>query len=243
MLSLENLDVEVEGNKILEGINLQIEEGETLVLFGPNGAGKTSLLFAIMGFPAYKVTKGKITFKGKVINGLTIDERANLGIGLSFQRPPVVRGVKTREMVNIISKSKANPEKLAKELNLEDFLDRDINLGFSGGEIKRSELLHLLAQSPSLSLIDEPESGVDLENILLIGKAINKLLQKDSAEKKKRSGVIITHTGYILDYVEADRGCVLAGKRIRGFGKPKEILKYIQENGYDKCVVCQKFQK
>jgi Fe-S cluster assembly ATP-binding protein len=180
-LRIEQLSVEVEGREILHNVNLEMKLGETHVLFGPNGSGKTTLLMAIMGFPKYRVTKGKIIFQGQDITKLPLDERARLGIGMSFQRPPVVRGVKMRDMVAACLKGEKSEERikqLAEKANMADFLDREINYGFSGGEIKRSELLQLLAQRPTLTLIDEPESGVDLVNIALIGELLNSLLEK-----------------------------------------------------------------
>ena len=130
-------------------------------------------------------------------------------------------------------------EQLAEKANLTDFLDRDINHGFSGGEIKRSELLQLLAQAPELALLDEPESGVDLENIALIGKLINGLLEKiHPIRQRTHSGLIISHTGHILDYVSARTGYVLCDGRIICEGDPHEILTTIKEKGYQECVVC-----
>src|SRR4030042_5966773 len=178
MLEIKNLSVAVEDKEILHNVSLTVNTGETHVLFGPNGSGKTTLLMTIMGFPKYTITKGTIAFKGTDSTHASVDERARLGIGLSFQRPPVVRGVKTRDMVFAALKEKDKPEmvdSLAKDTNLEEFLDRDINYGFSGGEIKRSELMQLLAQRPDLVLLDEPESGVDLENIALIGRLIKEI--------------------------------------------------------------------
>ena len=157
-LSIEQLRVEVEGREILHSIDLGMKLGETHVLFGPNGSGKTTLLMAIMGFPNYRVTNGKIVFQGQDITTFSLDERARLGIGMSFQRPPVVRGVKTRDMVAACLKGQEHEERisqLAEKANLTGFLDREINYGFSGGEIKRSELMQLLAQRPTLTLIDE----------------------------------------------------------------------------------------
>ena len=159
MLEIKGLSVAVAGTNILHDVNLTIGAGETHVLFGPNGAGKSTLLMTIMGFPKYRVTRGKIIFNGKDITRLTVDERARLGIGMSFQRPPVVRGVKTRDMVAACLKEREGEEiirQMAEQTDLTDFLDREINYGFSGGEIKRSELMQLLAQKPQLSLLDEP---------------------------------------------------------------------------------------
>ena len=201
LLEIKGLTAEVEGREILHDVNLTIHPGETLVMFGPNGGGKTTLLMTIMGFPKYKVTKGKILFKGKDITSMPLDERARLGIGISMQRPPVVRGVRTRDMVAACLKEADESgiiEQLADKANLTGFLDRDINHGFSGGEIKRSELLQLLAQARELILLDEPESGVDLENIAVIGNLINDLLEKvHPMHKRTHSGLIISHTGHI----------------------------------------------
>jgi Fe-S cluster assembly ATP-binding protein len=244
MLEIEDLNVSVEGREILRDVNLGIKTGETHVLFGPNGAGKSTLLAAIMGFPKYRITKGKIVFNGKEITRLPLDERARLGIGISFQRPPVIRGVKTQDMVGACLKGLGNEEmvnQLADKADLADFLERDINYGFSGGEIKRSELMQLLAQRPQLVLLDEPESGVDLVNISLIGKLINELLEKDCPIRdRKCMGLIITHTGYILDYVNARTGYVMCDGMIGCEGDPHEMLATIKEKGYKKCITCVK---
>lgn len=246
LLEIEDLHVSVDSREILHGVNLALRPGETNVIFGPNGGGKTTLLMAIMGFPRYKVTRGKIYFKGQDVTGIPVDERARLGMGISFQRPPVVRGVKTRDMVAACLKDGGGEEEklaevkvLAERAHLEGFLDRDINHGFSGGEIKRSEMLQLLAQNPDLALLDEPESGVDLENIALIGKLINELLDKTHPIRRRtHSGLIITHTGHILDYVNARTGYVLCGGMIACEGDPRDILNSIKEKGYQECVVC-----
>jgi Fe-S cluster assembly ATP-binding protein len=244
MLEIENLYVSVENKEILQDINLTINTGETHVLFGPNGAGKSTLLSAIMGFPKYRITRGKIIFAGQDITYMPMDERARLGIGISFQRPPVVRGVKTYDMVAACLKGRGDGElvnELAARADLSDFLDRDINYGFSGGEIKRSELMQLLAQRPQLVLLDEPESGVDLVNISLIGKLINELLQKDCPiRERKCMGLIITHTGYILDYVNARTGYVLCDGMIGCNGDPREMLATIKEKGYKNCLTCMR---
>ena len=241
-LNIEELTVEVEDREILHNINLEIKSGETHVLFGPNGSGKTTLLMAIMGFPKYRITKGKIIFKGRDITTSPLDERARLGIGMSFQRPPVVRGVKTRDMVAACLKEPGNEEnigQIAEKANLAEFLDREINYGFSGGEIKRSEMMQLLAQKPELVLLDEPESGVDLINIALIGKLINELLEKDCPIlERKCMGLIITHTGHILDYVNARTGYVMCDGIIGCEGDPHEILATIREKGYEECIKC-----
>jgi len=242
MLEIKHLTVAVGEKEILHDINLTIRNGETHALFGPNGSGKTTLLMAIMGFPKYQIIEGSIIFKGKDITRLPLDERARLGIGMSFQRPPVVRGVKTRDMVDAClrgRKAKESIEQLADRADLADFLDREINYGFSGGEIKRSELMQILAQKPELTLLDEPESGVDLVNIALIGELINDLLEKHCPIRFRRcSGFIITHTGHILNYVDARTGYVMCDGVIGCEGDPHEILKTIKEKGYGECVKC-----
>jgi len=244
MLEIKDLSVSVENKPILYDINMTIKTGETHVLFGPNGAGKSTLLSAIMGFPKYKITGGQIKFNGQDITRSSLDERARLGIGISIQRPPVIRGVKTYDMVAATLKARGNTatiETLAEKANLLDFLDRDINYGFSGGEIKRSELMQLLAQRPQLVLLDEPESGVDLVNISLIGKLINELLEKDCPIRERQNmGLIITHTGYILDYVNARTGYIMMDGCIGCEGDPHEMLANIKEAGYKTCLNCTK---
>ena len=242
LLEIKELSVTVDSRQILHDINLSLQPGETQVIFGPNGSGKTTLLMTIMGFPRYQMTRGEILFKGKDITNLPLDERANLGIGLSFQRPPVVRGVKTRDIVAACLKQSENiktVELLAEKANLTEFLDRDINYGFSGGEIKRSEMLQLLAQAPELALLDEPESGVDLENIALIGQLINELLGKiHPIHMRTHSGLIISHTGHILEYVNARTGYVMYNGRIICEGDPHDILTTIKQKSYQECVTC-----
>jgi Fe-S cluster assembly ATP-binding protein len=250
MLQIEDLRVELADKVILQHIDLEIKPGETHVLFGPNGSGKTSLLMTIMGYPQYKVAGGRILFKGRDITHAPINERAQLGIGMSYQRPPTINGLKTRQMVKICAREKVDEEALAEKVNFKEFLDRDVNAGFSGGEIKRSELLQLMSQQPDLMLFDEPESGVDMENIHLVGKTIASLLQKDmsfapndkSKMQKKmertKMGLIITHTGHILDYVAADKGQVLYNGVLSCVSNPSEILTCISQTGYEECVRC-----
>jgi Fe-S cluster assembly ATP-binding protein len=249
MLLIEDLKVKLGEKELLTHIDLEIKPGETHILFGPNGSGKTSLLMTIMGYPQYEVVSGKITFKGHDITHMGINERAELGIGMSYQRPPSIQGLKTKQMVQICSKDGVDIDNLAAQMNFTEFLDRDINVGFSGGEIKRSELLQLMAQNPDLLLFDEPESGVDLENIALIGNTINHMLQRDlraTPDKCKKEifrlrtkmGLIITHTGFILDYVTADKGQVLYEGVLACRSNPNAIFKQIKEDGYEECVRC-----
>jgi len=237
-LRVEGLRVEVDGREILHDVNLVVRCGETHVLFGPNGSGKTTLLMALMGFPRYRVTAGRIFFEEEDITGLPPHERARRGFGIMFQRPPTVRGVSLEQMVSLCAGDGVDVEALAGDMNLGEFLARDVNHGFSGGEIKRSELLQLMAQNPRFVLLDEPESGVDMENLQLVGKAIRKLLQKDLRRRRTKCGLIITHTGYILDYVEADVGHVLCDGTIVCSGNPREQLEGIRKFGFEECARC-----
>jgi Fe-S cluster assembly ATP-binding protein len=249
MLLIEDLRVELEGREILKHIDLEIKPGETHVLLGPNGSGKTSLLMTIMGYPQYKITGGHIYLNGEDITHTPVHERASRGIGMAYQRPPTIHGVKTRQMVGICSGGRADPEQLARKVNFENFMERDVNAGFSGGEIKRSELLQLMAQDADLMMFDEPESGVDMENMSLVGETIAHLLEKDiisslgksimqRRQERRKMGLIITHTGYILDYVPADKGQVLYDGVLSCSSNPREILNCISELGYEECVRC-----
>lgn len=250
MLHIEDLRVEVSGKEILTNVNLHIPEGETHILFGPNGSGKTTLMHTIMGFSGYKVTRGRIVFKDEDITDLPINERARMGLGVSFQRPPTINGLSTRKMVEICAVGgPVNVDHLAEQVNFTGFLNRDVNSNLSGGEIKRSELLQLNAQRPDLVLLDEPESGVDLENIALLGESINNLLNRGirrTAEShhvslgkpRKKSALVITHTGHILDYITADRGQVLNNGVLQCSQNAREILKWIREYGYQECYKC-----
>lgn len=260
MLLIQDLHVEVAGNKVLKGLNLHIAPGENFVLFGPNGSGKTTLLMTIMGFSNYTVTRGAITFKGKDITHAPMYERARLGIGMAFQRPPTIHGLTVEGMLNLCHRkdSVMNVDNMAKYMKFENFLDRDVNAGFSGGEIKRSEMLQLMAQEPDLVLFDEPESGVDLENMAVIGRAARQILSdepgdvphcssasaKDCCPRQKKpltsnkSGLIITHTGYILDYINADRAQVMYEGHLCCDARPGDILEHIRQFGYQECLNC-----
>ena len=175
------------------------------------------MFLTILGFPQYKVVNGSIKFKGQEITNLTTAERVHLGLGVSFQNPPSIRGVSVKDLLKIISNQDMDEElnsrmkELSDQLKFNDeFLDRDVNYGFSGGEVKRSEILQLLAQMPDFTMFDEPDSGVDIENVELIASEISTLLDKDKKQiNKKRSGLLITHLGYILNFVNADKAHVL----------------------------------
>lgn len=237
-MRIVNLGVVVDGRKILQNVNLYIQRGQTFALFGPNGSGKSTLLMAIAGHPKYRVYDGRIIFKGVDITEKPADERIRMGLGIAYQHPPKVTGVKLREIVKHcakLGKTKDRIDEYVKMLKMENLLDRDINVGFSGGEVKRSELLQLLLMNPDFVMLDEPDSGVDLENIAVIGEAIKELLERDKKDRSK-SGIIITHTGQILKFVDADYGVIIYKGRIACIGDSKDILKTVEKYGYEECV-------
>jgi len=236
ILNVENLHVSVEGKPVIKGTDLSIDRGEVHVLFGPNGSGKSTLLSAIMALPGYTITQGSITLMGKTLSGMSTDEIAQLGVGMSFQHPPAVSGVLLGAFLATVNKS-ADIEKEIGELGMEAFLFRDLNVGFSGGELKRAEILKLYAQNPDLLLIDEPESGVDIENIAVISRAINKMLRRSlPGFGHRKSALIITHTGHILNTITADVGHVFIDGRIAYTGDPETIMDNIKARGFRGCV-------
>jgi Fe-S cluster assembly ATP-binding protein len=237
ILELQNVAIEVSGQKILEDINLEIPEGEVHVLFGPNGSGKSSLLMTILGIPSYKVTSGSILFKGKDVTHMPINERVKLGMSVAFQNPPVIRGVKLGGILDYLMTDKQEIGTLMEKVKFPpEFLDRDVNLGFSGGEVKKSEVLQILAQNGDFVMLDEPDSGVDVENLQVVGNLINGMLSKKSA-------LLITHQGHILRYVNADKAHVLIKSTIACSGEPVNILTQILNEGYGWCMKCPKITK
>ena len=194
----------------------------------------------------FGIYNGSIKFKGEDITNLTTAERVQLGIGVSFQSPPSIRGVSVRDLLKIESHQEINEPLNARMLELaqklkfnDEFLDRDVNFGFSGGEVKRSEILQLLAQMPDFTMFDEPDSGVDIENVELIAGEIGTLLDKDiKHDSRKRSGLLITHLGYILNFVSADKAHVLMDGKIACSGNPAEIIEDIRKEGFNGCVEC-----
>ncbi len=237
--------MEAGGREILKGVDLKVKKGETAVLFGPNGSGKSTLLAAIMGYGYCKVTAGKIYFDGEDITDLPVDARARMGIGMMMQRPPNVMGVKLGDLVKAAADGDDCGIKEAAEFRMEGFLGRDVNVGFSGGEIKRSEILQLTAQSPRFILLDEPESGVDLESIDLIGSKVRDLLYSKTKCGRRTEGsqdvsaLVITHTGQILDYIGADVAYIIKDGTIMCSGRPMDLLNDIREKGYGECVSCR----
>ncbi|WP_370005970.1 Fe-S cluster assembly ATPase SufC [Methanothermobacter sp. KEPCO 2] len=246
LLEITDLAVEVSGKQVLKDIDLYIDRGETHVLLGPNGSGKSTLFMTILGFPKYRVTDGQILFKGEDITDMSTTERVKMGIGVSFQNPPSIRGVKLMDLLKVESGLSTDDEltpelrELAAKMKFDEgFLERDVNLGFSGGEVKRSEILQLLAQKPDFIMFDEPDSGVDIENVELLAEEINVLLDKDKKPgMRQKAGLLITHLGYILNFVSADTAHVLMDGRIACSGNPQEIIEDIRKDGFKGCVEC-----
>ncbi len=230
-LELRNVEVTVGARVVCHDVNLRIEPGEVHVMFGPNGSGKSSLLSAIAGLPPFRVTKGEILVRGTPVNDLDVDERARLGVGMAFQRPPALSGVTVREFADALGAT-SRLAAAADPLDLRGFADRAVNVGFSGGEIKRWELLKLTLQRPALALFDEPESGVDLEHIAAVGAGIDRILRERSAGGFPVAGMVITHTGYILDHIAAHRGHLLIDGRIEESGDPSTLFQRIKRDGY-----------
>jgi Fe-S cluster assembly ATP-binding protein len=240
ILEVKGLSVKVEGKLILKDLNFSLKEGMSHILFGPNGSGKTTLISTLMGLPGYEVLSGKILFKGVDITEKGIDERAKLGMIVGFQNPPEITGVKLGDLLKLCLGKTETDEFSAEEMKqieafrLTSFLNRDINVGFSGGERKRSEILQLIFLKPKLLLLDEPDSGVDVESLKLITNEIQRYVEKSGS-----SALIITHKGDILDYVKAKYGCVLLDGTIHCFSNPKHIYKNIKREGYEECIKCE----
>ncbi|MEM2341407.1 MAG: ABC transporter ATP-binding protein [Candidatus Bathyarchaeia archaeon] len=233
ILEVQNLSVEVSGRRILNDVNLQIRKDEVHVLFGPNGSGKSSLIMAILGFPVYRIVSGRILFKGKDITDLPTNERVKMGISVAFQNPPAIRGVKLGGILKYLVPHEEKINDIVAKVKLpRSFLERDINVGFSGGEIKKSEMLQVLAQGGDFIILDEPDSGVDVENLRILGAVVSDML-------RNRSALIITHLGVILQYINANVAHVLMNGTIVCSGSPVRILGQILNEGYAWCEKCQ----
>lgn len=231
MLEIRDLTVAIEGTTILNGIDFTLPEGELHVLLGPNGSGKSSLLATIMGLPPYDVVSGDILVDGQSIVGMALDARARLGIGIAYQRPPSLDGVTAHSLAEAID-ARGRLEREAAALDLTEFLSRDLNLGFSGGEIKRWEVLKLVLQDPRLLLFDEPESGVDLEHVIAVGDAIARVVRAPDHQGRICSGLVITHTGLVLNHVQADLAHIMTNGRIIHSGDPHALFAHVQSAGY-----------
>jgi len=237
LLEIKNLVVEVEGKCLLRGLDMVIEEGETHVVFGPNGSGKTTLVNVIMGLPEYKVVEGEILFKGDSILDWNLTRRAKAGIGLAFQHPPVVEGVSLGVLLKTMVPDKKTSEEIARKINMEDYLEREVNVGFSGGERKKDELLQLMAQAPQLVMFDEPDSGVDVDSIKLMVNIMRELLQKNKLiRERKNSGIIVTHSGVILEEIHADKGYVIVDGKLLCSGPPLDIFDQVKNYGFERCI-------
>ena len=187
ILEVKDLSVKVEGKLILQRLNFNLKEGASHILFGPNGSGKTTLISTLMGLPGYEVVSGKILFNNIDITNKSIDERAKLGMAVSFQNPPDITGVKLGDIFKLCLGKTVSEEfsieekKLIENFKLTVFLNRDVNVGFSGGERKRSEVLQLKFLKPKLLLLEEPDSGVDVESLRKIATQIRSILNSGSS--------------------------------------------------------------
>lgn len=242
MLTIKNLHANVEGVEILKGINLEIKAGEVHAIMGPNGSGKSTLAKIIAGHPSYEVTKGEIIYEGENIAELEPDERARRGVFMAFQYPVEIPGVSNsmlmREAYNEILKEQGKEpldplefeDYIAEKLELVDmdakFLDRNVNAGFSGGEKKRNEILQLAVLNPKLALLDETDSGLDIDALRVVSNGINTLSGDHNAV------MLVTHYQRILNYITPDYVHVLVNGRIQKSGG-KELAYELEEHGYE----------
>ena len=232
MLKIENLSVNVNDKDILRNISLEIKKAEVHALLGPNASGKSTLAQVIMGFPDYNVKEGKISFNGRNITSLSIEKRAKLGISLAFQHPPTIKGVKLSKLLEKISRQAID----IKEFSLNpDLLKREINIGFSGGERKLSEIIQIISLSPSFVIFDELDAGLDIERLENLT-----LLVKDKLLDDGVSILLITHRGDILRFIRPDVvHVILDGEIVCASKNWKEIWNMIRRDGYEKCRECK----
>lgn len=237
-LEVKNLHVQIEGNEILKGLDLKAKKGEIIALMGPNGSGKSTLAYTLMGHPDYQITKGSIMFQNEDITELAPHKRARKGIFLSFQYPSEITGVSVfnflRSAYNAVT-GKENPVpvvlKRVKEkmtlLNIDQtFIRRYLNQGFSGGEKKRTEILQLAMLEPKLAILDETDSGLDVDALKTVANGINTVKTKDMTV------VVITHYQRILKFLKPDKVHIIyQGKIIKSGGH--ELVETIEEEGYD----------
>jgi len=242
MLEIKNLHVSINNNKILKGLNLNINKGEVHAIMGPNGSGKSTLASVIAGREEYEVTKGSIIYSNKKLLKLSADERALKGIFLAFQYPVEIPGVSTtnfiKTAVNQVRESKGKKPldavaflKVMKEkmkivkIN-QALLSRSINEGFSGGEKKRNEIFQMAMLDPKLAILDETDSGLDIDALKIVAKGVNKLKSKDNAT------IIVTHYQRLLDYIIPDYVHVLIDGKIVKSGD-KNLAQELEKKGYD----------
>jgi len=238
ILEIKNLVVSIDGNRILKGVNLTVGEGEIHAIMGPNGSGKSTLALVIMGHTAYTVEEGDIIFEGESILPLKADERAKKGIFLAFQHPFEIDGVKVSQMLwKAVQERgwKVSPmefRRVLKEsygrLKMEEFIDRYLNVGFSGGEKKRSEVAQLLTLKPKLAILDEIDSGLDIDAVKLVGEE----LTRAKKENPQLSLLIITHYQRILNFIRPDFVHVMVDGRIVKSGG-FELSLELEEKGYE----------
>lgn len=224
--------VEVAGARVLKGVSLGIDAGEVHVLMGPNASGKTTLAMAIMGNPKYKVVSGRITFEGRDITNLRPHERARLGIHMVFQSPPSIKGLRVDYMLSALASKFGSKEidEVIEAVGLPASIKaREVHVGFSGGEKKRFELAQLLLVKPKLAVLDEPDSGVDIDSLKVIGRAVQSLANQGAGV------LLITHYRYILKHVKVDRVSVMYDGAIAACGRP-DLAEKIEACGYG-CVV------
>lgn len=242
MLKIKNLHANVEGTEILKGIDLEIKAGEVHAIMGPNGSGKSTLASVITGNPDYEVTEGEVIMEGEEISELSPDERAHKGLFLSFQYPIEIPGVSVmnfmRTAINQHRKAQGLEDmsgkemlqllrKNAKLLDIDQkFLQRSLNEGFSGGEKKRNEIFQMAMLDPKLAILDETDSGLDIDALRIVSDGVNKLRRKDNAT------LVITHYQRLLQYIVPDYVHVLMnGKIVKTGGK--ELAEELEEKGYD----------
>ena len=243
-LVVKNLHVNVEGNEILKGVNLKIKQGEIHAIMGPNGTGKSTLAYALMGHPAYDVIGGEAIFKGENILGLDPSERSHLGLFLAFQYPVAVPGVTVanflRTALNAHRKAKNAEDKgipipqfrnvLKERMDLlkmdHNFAARYLNDGFSGGEKKRAEILQMATLKPDIAILDETDSGLDIDALRIVSEGVNALRGPEFG------AVVITHYQRILDYIKPDFVHIMLEGRIVESGGP-ELALQLEEQGYD----------
>jgi Fe-S cluster assembly ATP-binding protein len=241
MLSITNLHAKVEDKDILKGLNLKVNPGEIHAIMGPNGSGKSTLGYVLSGRDGYEVTQGSVEFAGKNLLDLEIEERAHEGLFLAFQYPVEIPGVSNMEFLKASVDSKRKhlglPElsaiefmKLAREsskrVNLDAaFLKRGVNEGFSGGEKKRNEIMQMMLLEPKLCILDETDSGLDIDALQVVAKGVNEMRSPD------RSFIVVTHYQRLLDFIVPDFVHVLSGGRIVKTGG-KELALELEEKGY-----------
>jgi Fe-S cluster assembly ATP-binding protein len=238
MLKIENLHVEIDGNEIVKGLDLEVSKGEIHAIMGPNGSGKSTLANVLMGHPRYEVTDGSVTFEGEDVLELEPDERAKMGMFLAFQYPSEVPGVSVanflRTAVNAVREEELSPMEMYKLLQEKmavmqmdpKFAERYLNEGFSGGEKKRNEILQMLMLEPRLAIMDETDSGLDIDALQVVARGVNELRGPEF------SAVIITHYQRILRYIQPDRVHVMLDGRLVTSGG-RELADELEDKGYD----------